>query len=111
MSVPHWYLIVYDIRCPKRLRKVHRFVRKFAYALQESVFIGHGSQEEYEALRSTLSGYIKQADDDLRFYQIPNRDILQLWGVSPFMEGVHDSGYPPCVYHTLEKVEIDQDAA
>ncbi|MGB2131546.1 MAG: hypothetical protein ACPHXW_08940, partial [Marinobacterium sp.] len=41
----HWSLIAYDVRSPRRIQRLHRFLRTQAYALQESVFAWYGTEQ------------------------------------------------------------------
>ena len=95
----HWYIICYDIRSPRRLQKVHKFLRKEAYQLQESVFTWFGNQHDLESLQQELLSRIHPGNDDLRGYRLPTHISIQFWGSSPFLSGIIDSGYPP---YTLE---------
>ena len=56
-QLKHWYLICYDIRCPKRWRK--------AYKLLE----GYGSRVQYSLFRCWLS---QREREKLRWYNRPN---------------------------------------
>jgi CRISPR-associated protein Cas2 len=65
-----WSLIAYDIRDPKRLRRVHAYLRQRAQALQFSVFL---LETEESALRTILDGVRQRADtrhDDIRLYAV-----------------------------------------
>lgn len=98
----HWHLIVYDIRCPKRLRKVHAYLKKQAYALQESVFAWEGTDQELAELQTGLRQRMSEKEDDIRGYRLPVRQQLHLFGVSPFVDDIFDSGQPPHSLHSLE---------
>ena len=39
MSETLWYLVVYDVSHPRRLRRLHRKIRREGVALQKSVFL------------------------------------------------------------------------
>lgn len=73
MTLPlkHWYLIAYDVRDAKRLRKVHYYLRKQALAVQKSVFIIHADRETLAAVQDGLRRRVVERDDDLRLYAIP----------------------------------------
>jgi CRISPR-associated protein Cas2 len=57
------YLVTYDIRDPKRLRRTFKAMRGFGDPLQYSVFQCDLSEHEKVALRAALSAIIK-ADED-----------------------------------------------
>ena len=93
----HWYLFAYDIRCPRRLQRLHRFFRTQAYALQESVFVWHGNHTEMLLLQAKILTYIKLNEDDLRAYCLSPGSTIQCWGSDPFIDGIFDSGSPPII--------------
>ena len=72
----HWSLIAYDIREPKRLRRIHRTLRKQAMAVQQSVFIIETDERHLEALLGDLRAQANNRDDDIRLYAIPNPAAL-----------------------------------
>lgn len=99
-TVKHWYLITYDIRNPKRLQRLHRYLRTQGYALQESVFAWQGDQIAVAQLKRKLVTLIRPQVDDLRLYRLPHHPI-NMWGVNPFAEGVFTNDYPPHQRHSL----------
>lgn len=68
----HWSLIAYDIREPKRLRRIHRYLRKQAVAVQKSVFIIETDERRLDAILGELRARADNRDDDIRLYAIPN---------------------------------------
>lgn len=60
----NWYLVSYDIRDDKRLRKVARKLEGFGSRLQYSVFRCHLSERGLERLRWELS-ILMESEDDL----------------------------------------------
>ncbi|WP_417533697.1 CRISPR-associated endonuclease Cas2 [Marinobacterium stanieri] len=117
----HWSLIAYDVRSPRRIQRLHRFLRTQAYALQESVFAWYGTEQAKLQLQARMLDFINAAEDDLRGYRMRAGTEIQLWGKSPFVEGVFDTGYPPHKTHIIENVtaevpgddeqDMDEDAA
>ncbi|WP_295391577.1 CRISPR-associated endonuclease Cas2 [uncultured Thiodictyon sp.] len=83
MTAPlkHWYLIAYDVRDPKRLRKVHYYLRKQALAVQKSVFIVHTDLAQLAVIQDELRARVVERDDDLRLYAIPGPAALWAAGV------------------------------
>ena len=77
MELPGWYLIAYDIAHPRRLARLHRALRAAALAMQESVFLVHGTQTEVECLLDRLETLMDPREDDLRAY--PVSDPAHLW--------------------------------
>lgn len=72
----NWHVVTYDIRCPRRLRRVHRSVREDCLAVQQSVFLFNGSADQRDALLEKLAGLIEPVDD-VRVYPTPHP--ARLW--------------------------------
>lgn len=51
-QLPH--VVCYDIRCPKRLGRVHRYLKKRAIPLQYSVFLAQLDVKKREAMLRDL---------------------------------------------------------
>ncbi len=93
----HWYLIAYDVRDPKRLQRVHRYLRKRAFAAQESVFIVHADAGALADLEQELRTLVDQRKDDLRRYAIPGPAAVWAAGrQAERLSGLHsgDTGAP-----------------
>lgn len=58
-----WYLVCYDIRCPKRWRKAYKLLQGYGDRLQLSIFRCWLSQRDREKLRWELSKILKPEDD------------------------------------------------
>lgn len=63
------WLIAYDIRCKRRLARVHRLVSKQALPLQYSVFCARLSRSQAHALAAELEELIAPVDD-VRLYAL-----------------------------------------
>jgi len=72
----HWYLIAYDIREPRRLRRVHYYLRKQALALQKSVFAIETDAPHLEEVLAQVRDLADSRDDDIRLYAIPGPAAL-----------------------------------
>ena len=85
--VRRFHLLAYDIRDPRRLGRVYRFMCKRAIPVQYSVFIGHWNKRE---LTGTLAGLdeIIAAEDDVRAYPLPERCDAFTLGPPLFADGV-----------------------
>ncbi len=105
----HWSLIAYDVRSPRRLQRLHRFLRTQAYALQESVFAWYGTEQAKLQLQARMLDFIDTTEDDLRGYRMRAGTEIQLWGKSPFAEGVFDTGYPPHQRHLIDPDRLQPD--
>jgi CRISPR-associated protein Cas2 len=71
-----WYLIAYDVRDPKRLRRVHYYLRKRALAVQKSVFMVQVDPKALAAIETEQHARVKARDDDVRLYAIPGPAAL-----------------------------------
>lgn len=68
------YLIAYDIRDPKRLKRVHYFISKKASALQRSVFLIKANQTDIQSVTKALLERAATQEDDIRLYPLQNMD-------------------------------------
>jgi len=71
-----WHLLCYDIRCDRRLQRVHRVVSGAALAVQRSVYLFYGSDVAFSRLVASVESRIAP-EDDVRFYPIPHP--RQIW--------------------------------
>jgi CRISPR-associated protein Cas2 len=72
----NWYLLAYDIRETKRLKKVHRFLKKHATALQNSVFLLNVDKKTLEQIIAGVKERTKGNIDDVRLYPISNPNTI-----------------------------------
>lgn len=72
----NWYILAYDIREEKRLKRLHYHLKKHAIALQKSVFLVE--QNNYHAVLEVIKKYSKQNEDDVRLYPIVHPNAI--WG-------------------------------
>ncbi len=87
-SVPRPWLIAYDITDPRRLRRLHAFLRKHAVPVQYSVFHFEGSAAQMGRLLQSIGERIDPDSDDVRAYQLPERMQLTTLGRGGLPEGV-----------------------
>jgi CRISPR-associated protein Cas2 len=64
------WLVCYDIREPKRLRRVHRCCRRWGMPLQRSVFACALKGGDLDAMIEELVGLMDEREDDIRIYPI-----------------------------------------
>lgn len=93
------YLVSYDIRCPKRLRKVHKLCSQSAVRIQYSVFEAHVTHAELRQLKEKIRQLIDEAEDDVRIYGLHENYAIATLGPPPLLDGVqwlaaspHDGG-------------------
>ena len=63
MSDKHWHLIAYDVRDPKRLRKVAKILEGYGTRIQYSIFRCRLDREALEKLHWELNQQMKPEDD------------------------------------------------
>lgn len=84
----HTYLIAYDIADPRRLQRVHKFLKQCAVPIQYSVFITRISEAQLIRIKTGIVDRICDDEDDVRIYHVPDRTEVQLLGRSPLPEGM-----------------------
>ncbi|MFM2318656.1 MAG: CRISPR-associated endonuclease Cas2 [Pseudomonadota bacterium] len=89
--LPH--IVTYDIANPKRLRRIHRFLKKVALPLQYSVFLIEADAQRIEQLKTQLTTMIHPREDDIRIYPLPNQPDWcavgrPLWGEGMLLTGM-----------------------
>lgn len=88
---PH--IISYDIADPKRLQRIHRFLKKVALPLQYSVFLLEADAKRIEQLEKQLATMINPRADDIRIYPLPLEPDWcalgkPLWGEGMLLTGM-----------------------
>lgn len=97
----HWYLISYDIRQKNRLQRLHRFLKRFGFAVQESVFLFAGTKDQWHTLKKGVEQRIKKKEDDVRVYRLPAGSCLHFTGSLPWPDGVFFGGLPAFTHKAL----------
>jgi CRISPR-associated protein Cas2 len=82
------WLIAYDIASPRRLKRVHRYLRRHAIPVQYSVFVARCSPAKLGVIRSGLARLVKPREDDVRFYPVPEPAQLFVHGRKALPEGL-----------------------
>ncbi|MCS7081301.1 MAG: CRISPR-associated endonuclease Cas2 [Chloracidobacterium sp.] len=68
----HWYLVSYDVRDPKRWRKIYERVKGQAERVQYSVFRFYATRTELEAFRYDIACLTAREDDLLVVHLCPS---------------------------------------
>lgn len=89
--LPH--IISYDIADPKRLKRIHRFLKKVALPLQYSVFLIEADAKRIEQLKAQLATMIHPRADDIRIYPLPNQPDWCALGKPLWDEGMLLTGF------------------
>lgn len=82
------WLVCYDIRAPRRLRRVHRLLRKRGATLQYSAFLVHVDDARLQGLLAPLRREIDAHEDDLRAYHLPTRCKVWTVGAQDLPDGI-----------------------
>jgi len=72
MKDKRWYLISYDVRHPKRLKKTAKTLEGFGHRVQYSIFRCRLSKREFERLHWELTKILEPEDDLLIIGLCPN---------------------------------------
>ncbi|MBB5015878.1 hypothetical protein [Rehaibacterium terrae] len=64
------WLIAYDVRCPRRLQRLRRFLSRVAAPVQYSVFLLYARSSEMHALMDVMAAGWISPEDDLRAYPV-----------------------------------------
>lgn len=88
------FVVCYDISDPKRLGRLHRFMKKCAVPLQYSVFLFSGDERQLDRMLAKAEKYIDVNADDLRAYPLPNRGFKARLGQPALPEGIQFGGLP-----------------
>lgn len=89
------FVICYDIANPRRLGRVHRYLKKRAVPLQYSVFLFVGDDRQLDQCMRDATRLIDEREDDLRAYPLPSRGLKARIGRPALPEGIQWSGLPP----------------
>lgn len=76
-----WYLLSYDIRNEKRLKKFHYRIKKQALAVQKSVFLIEGHHADIEKIITLVNNYTNTHEDDVRLYAISHPNAIWSAGI------------------------------
>lgn len=87
------YVICYDITEPRRLRRIHRYLRRWGVPLQYSVFYCQLNKREKKAIAARLREKIDSVTDDVRIYGIQGAGAVHYLGLSPFPDDVQVYGF------------------
>ena len=105
------WLVGYDIRCPRRLKRVHHYLAARAWPIQKSIFLLPTSEGEQAVHEEELLDRIDSAVDDVRFYKLTEHAAAWSFGVPSMLEGLHvaDPQYRELVRLLGEPAALDAD--
>jgi CRISPR-associated protein Cas2 len=88
------FLIAYDITCPRRLARMHRYLTKVAVPIEYSVFFATGELSSIMLILTEAASLIDKRSDDLRCYPLPSRGLKTRLGRATLPSGVFYSDLP-----------------
>ena len=72
LNTPTPWLLAYDIRDPKRLTRLHRYMKKQGIPMQYSVFLLYATARQIENIKQEVCAIIDERKDDVRIYHLGN---------------------------------------
>ena len=82
-SIPHSHsqrwLLAHDIRDPRRLQRVWRYLRREGVRLQYSIYLLACTRNHIEEVMERLLQLIDEKSDDVRIY--PLNENTRIWGL------------------------------
>ena len=88
------YIIAYDISDPRRLQRVHRILKRQAFAIGYSVFMYEGTQAVMHACLDEIRKVIDKKQDDVRCYPLPKSGIKKRMGKAILPTGITCTSLP-----------------
>lgn len=82
------WIVAYDITCPRRLVRVHNFLRGQALVVQYSVFIGLFDARRLGRVIDGVRSRIDRDEDDVRIYPVPTYCDVVIMGARLLPRGV-----------------------
>src|SRR5579885_1138356 len=92
--MPGLYLISYDIAGPRRLRRVHKALKRWATPIQYSVFFAELTDAGLAGCVAELQSMIDARKDELRIYPLPRDGWSKRLGRALYPAGIHHTGVP-----------------
>lgn len=88
------FLICYDIRESRRLRKLQRLLRRHCLKLQASVYLFKGDSKAGESLMQQIRQRIDRRQDDVRVYQLSLHCLFEFYGLLPWSQEIFYADLP-----------------
>ncbi|KPA18995.1 CRISPR-associated protein Cas2 [Candidatus Magnetomorum sp. HK-1] len=100
MKKSPWYMIVYDIADPKRLKKVHKIMKTQGLPVQQSVFFFQGYERNVVFLLDKIEKVMALDKDDLRAYPVSHPK--NVWSTGGVLEAVPLINISSNTYHEVK---------
>lgn len=82
------WLIAYDIAQPRRLGRVHRYVKSVAMPAQYSLYVANETAQGIRRIHGEMAQLINHREDDVRIYLLPKRTQVRHYGRRTLPEGL-----------------------
>jgi CRISPR-associated protein Cas2 len=82
------WLVAYDIRCPRRLRRVHQRLKREGSSVQYSAYAVVANDREISSLLQQIESLIDARADDVRAYHVPERCPVWALGTQHLPDGI-----------------------
>ncbi len=76
------YLVCYDIRCPRRLYRTHRYLLGYKVGGQKSSFECWLTPAELREVQQTLQTLLLQSEDRAHIFQLDPRQRVERLGIA-----------------------------
>ncbi|EAX48914.1 CRISPR-associated protein Cas2 [Thermosinus carboxydivorans Nor1] len=88
MALPQKYfvLVIYDIVCNKRRRRMVKLLEAFGFRVQKSAFECQLERRRYDRLVKIAPRLIDKTEDSLRIYLLSGKMSVLSWGREEFVD-------------------------
>lgn len=100
MAERGWYVVSYDIAGARQGQRVHRYLKRSASMLLESLYLYFGTAAEMAELHRHLRLLAGPSASDVVAYGLRGPLAIRTWGKACQPRGITNFGLPPMVeYH------------
>ncbi|MDR3258838.1 MAG: CRISPR-associated endonuclease Cas2 [Fusobacteriaceae bacterium] len=85
-GIRYFVVICYDITDNKRRSKLVKFLEKYSFRVQKSVFEGFLDKSNYRKIKIQIQKYIDETEDNVRIYRIIGNGNVQSYGIGVDIE-------------------------
>jgi CRISPR-associated protein Cas2 len=82
------WLVAYDVADPRRLGRVHRYLKRCAIPVQYSVFVTRCDGRQLQRILGCIEEHIDRKEDDVRAYHLPDRCEVAVLGAQHLPDGI-----------------------
>ena len=82
----YFVIIAYDITDNKRRNKFVKFLERYSFRVQKSVFEGYFTKNNFKKLKSSVPKYIDETEDNVRIYRVIGNGNVNSYGIGINLE-------------------------